>query len=211
MTFQAIIFDMDGVLVNSESLWKAEDGSMISKHFPPEEVQAIRAAVTGVGLRGNYEILRRHGKVDIPFAEFVAERKAFALQNIYPRTSLIPGVMEFLQSVDGRFPIALGSSSPRDFIEAVFKHHPIERYFAAVVSSEDVGGNEKPAPDIFLRCADLLTISPSECLVIEDSKNGIAAGKAAGMTVFAYRYPDNDNQDLTAADRIFTDFSILQI
>ncbi len=211
MTFDTIIFDMDGVLVNSEALWKAEDGSMISQLFPAEEVQAIRAAVTGVGLRGNYEILKQNGKIDISFAEFVTERKAFALQNVYPRTSLIEGVLPFLQLAASKFVIGLGSSSPREFIRCVFEHHPIEQYFTAVVSSDDVDGKEKPAPDIFLRVAELLQIPPQKCLVIEDSKNGVLAGKAAGMTVWGYQYDDNQNQDLSAADKIFTDFTKLTL
>ncbi len=211
MSFNAVIFDMDGVLVNSEKFWEETDVNRLSQLFPENEIQAIRASMTGVGLQGNYQILKAAGKTDLSFDEFVAERKAFALQNIYPFVSLIPGVLQFLQLVAKTYPVALGSSSPREFIRCVFEHQAIEKYFQAVVSSDDVDGNEKPKPDIYLRAAQLLGVEPQDCLVIEDSKNGIAAGKAAGMTVWAYSYADNADQDISAADRIFTDFSELEL
>lgn len=211
MSFAAVIFDMDGVLIDSERLWREADGNRITELFPEDEIQAIRAAAVGRGMRGNYTALTAAGKIEMSFEEYAEDRKAFALQNVYPYTQLIPGVERFLQLAAAHGPVGLGSSSPREFIDCVFVRHPLESYFAATVSSDDVDGNEKPKPDIFLRCAELLSVEPSECLVIEDSTNGVKAGRAAGMTVWAYSYPDNASQDLLAADRIFTDFAALSL
>ena len=211
MSFAAVIFDMDGVLVDSERLWREADGNRIAELFPEEEVQAIRVAGVGRGMRGNYAALKAAGKLEMSFEEYAEDRKAFALQNVYPYTQLIPGVEQFLQLAAAHGPVGLGSSSPREFIDCVFARHPLESYFAATVSSDDVDGREKPLPDIYLRCAELLAVPPAECLVIEDSATGVQAGKAAGMTVWAYSYPDNAQQDFSQADAVFFDFTSLSL
>ncbi|NJP03816.1 HAD-IA family hydrolase [Candidatus Gracilibacteria bacterium] len=84
-------------------------------------------------------------------------------------------------------------------------------YFQAIVSSDDVEGRGKPLPDIFLFAALQLEAEPQECLVLEDTDNGILAAKAAGMEVWALRNGFNDVQDFSQADKIFNDFSALNI
>lgn len=205
---EAVIFDMDGVLVNSEEIWRALDGNFLT-HFPDlpaEKKDTLRNKLTGRGLREVYDLLHAETEVPLTFEEFAEFRIMLSLEQVYPQTKLIPGAHAFLQSVAARFPTGLGSSSPRALVDAVFAYHPIKQHFHEVVCSEDVHGICKPAPDIFLLAASRLGIAPDKCLVIEDSANGILAAKTAGMTVWAYKNAVNNEQDLSQADMIFESF-----
>jgi HAD superfamily hydrolase (TIGR01509 family) len=86
----------------------------------------------------------------------------------------------------------------------VLTRFDLSEYFSAVVSAEDVGSRGKPAPDIYLYTAKKVHARPGECVVVEDSTNGVTSGKAAGMRVVAYQTPFNKDYDLTGADAIIT-------
>ena len=96
-------------------------------------------------------------------------------------------------------PIAIASSSPRLFIEAVVEKIGIQQYFTIIVSGEEVE-RSKPEPDIFLKAARLLNVNPFECLVVEDSKSGTIAAKKAGMKCIGYLNLNSGEQDLSQAD-----------
>ena len=97
---------------------------------------------------------------------------------------LFEGLPELVAQTGARYALALASGSERPVVEAVLQLDNLRRFFSAVVSGSDVKRG-KPAPDIFLRAADLLQVAPRDCWVIEDSKPGVAAGLAAGMGVIA--------------------------
>ena len=109
-----------------------------------------------------------------------------------------------------RIPIAIASSSPREFIEAVVKKIGIDQYFKILVSGEEIE-RSKPEPDIFLKAATLLNVSPTECLVVEDSKSGTIAAKKAGMKCIGYQNVNSGNQDLSNADFIVNDIKEIDI
>jgi HAD superfamily hydrolase (TIGR01509 family) len=91
----------------------------------------------------------------------------------------------------------------------VVSRFKLKRYFDAIVSAEEVGSRGKPAPDIYLWTANKLDIQPADCLVVEDSTNGILSAKAAGMKVVGYRTKDNQGQDLSRADKIVRDLFVV--
>lgn len=127
---------------------------------------------------------------------------------IVERDGLItyPHVRDFIvASFEKGYQLAVASSSPKREILRTVEHLDVADYFKQLVSGEEVK-HSKPAPDIFLRAADLLGLEPSECLVIEDSKNGSLAAKAAGMYCVGYRDSQYPEQDLSATDEIVTDF-----
>ena len=97
---------------------------------------------------------------------------------------LFAGLLEVVEKLAGRYPLALASGSERSMVDEVLRLKGLGRFFSAVVSDSDIKRG-KPAPDIFLRAAELLGVAPEHCWVIEDSKPGIAAGLAAGMRVIA--------------------------
>jgi len=114
----------------------------------------------------------------------------------------IDGISELLEELKRRgIPVGIASSSAKDFILAVLAKFGIASYFSCVVSGEEVDQG-KPAPDVYLEAARQLGADPSRCVVLEDSRNGIIAAKAAGMACIGYVNENSGNQDLSAADRI---------
>ena len=107
-------------------------------------------------------------------------------------------------------PIAIASSSPKIFIEAVVEKIGIRQYFKILISGEEIE-RSKPEPDIFLKAALLLNVNPSECLVVEDSKSGTIAAKKAGMKCIGYQNFNSGNQDLSNADFIVNDIREIDI
>jgi beta-phosphoglucomutase family hydrolase len=114
----------------------------------------------------------------------------------------IAGIPEFLQELkNNNILIGLASSSPLDNIELVLSKLGIINFFNAIVSGENVS-KPKPAPDIFLKAAEKLKVSPKNCVVIEDSTHGVAAAKAAGMKCLGFNNINSGNQNFSQADKI---------
>lgn len=119
---------------------------------------------------------------------------------------LIDGVLFLLEGLkEAGFPIALASSASKENIQAVLKLFYIENFFQVIVSGNQVE-KPKPSPDIFIYAASLLKVNPSDCIVIEDSNNGVKAAKTAGMRCIAFKNPNTGVQDLSIADTIVDNF-----
>jgi len=116
--------------------------------------------------------------------ELLARKTQRVVEIIEREQPLFAGLPELVGKLAGRYTLALASGSDRPVVEAVLRLDGLGRFFSAVVSAPDVK-HGKPAPDIFLRAAELLKVAPHECCVIEDSKTGVTAGVAAGMQVIA--------------------------
>lgn len=182
--FQAIIFDMDGVIVDSEPLHE----------------RAFRDVLDEIGRGENHGIdfPAYYGKSDlVVWRDFIARHHpAQSLEELLARKEakfaallrreapIFDGLPRLLEQLSVRCPLALASGSRHPTINVVLDLRGLRRFFRAVVSSEDVARG-KPAPDIFLRAAELLAVAPGDCCVIEDSAAGVEAGLAAGMTVIA--------------------------
>lgn len=121
----------------------------------------------------------------------------------------ISGITELLVSINKHnTTMAVASSSSIRFIEAVLRKLNIDKYFKLYISGEEIK-KSKPDPDIFLKTAEMLQIKPKECIVIEDSKNGVIAAKKAGMKCIGYINPNSGNQDLSEANVVISDFNAL--
>jgi HAD superfamily hydrolase (TIGR01509 family) len=214
MTTKALIFDMDGTLIDSEKYWKEVDYEILHPFFddnPEVDFDEINEQITGTGMSGTYKIFKAAYGFDYSEEEYIKKRSELALEKIYSRAELSPGVEEFIHTNLAKYKMAIGTSSPPPFLEKVFTNHPVLRNINTIVTPQDVGNRSKPDPAIFLKCAELLGVLPSECIVFEDSTNGIAAGKAAGMQVYGFRTDVNQQQDFSKTDRVFTDFSQLEL
>jgi HAD superfamily hydrolase (TIGR01509 family) len=123
---------------------------------------------------------------------------------------IFDGLPELVAKIAGRFSLAVASGSQHPVIEEVLAMRGLRQFFSAVVSFTDVP-HGKPAPDIFLRAAELLGVAPAECWVIEDSKPGIAAGLAAGMRVIAIAntYPAAELSSATHVVRTYEEIERL--
>lgn len=187
--FQAAIFDMDGLLINSEPLWhKAGIKVFASVGVHLDEAQCRET--TGVRIDQVVQLRHRQQPWDIKSlaqveAEIIEEVQSLALSE----GTAMPGVQELLEELARRrFRIALASSSPLDMIKAVVQHLGIDGYFTTLRSaaSESEG---KPHPAVYLSTAAALAMPPRACLAFEDSVPGVISAHAAGMSVVAVPDP----------------------
>ncbi|MCY1719439.1 HAD family phosphatase [Prolixibacteraceae bacterium Z1-6] len=208
---KAIIFDMDGVLVDSEPLHIEIEKRMFKKaglDISDEEHARYMGTATDVMWTEIKSSRNLSFDVDEMTRLTIAEAHPFfnSLEKIDP----MPGLEELLQKcVARRIPMAVASSSDKETIRIILKKSGLKTYFQHVVSSSEVG-KSKPEPDVFLHAAHLLGVVPKNCIVIEDSKNGIKAAKAAGMYCVAYNGVAAENQDQSQADIIINDYSTLK-
>lgn len=184
MNPRAVIFDMDGVIVDSE----------------PRHERAFLQVVEALGYAGRHgltfaDYIGRSDKelwVDfvalnkpsLGLEELLALKRQRVLEIIRREQPLFEGLPELVQALAPKYKLGLASGSERPIVEAVLELKGLARFFQASVSGCEVE-HGKPHPDIFLKTADLLGVSPAECWVIEDSKPGVKAGLAAGMQVIA--------------------------
>lgn len=199
---KAVIFDMDGVIIDSEPIHFEVDiqtmkdfGCSISK----EELNKY------VGTTNEYMFtdIKNKYKLDKSVEEIINYRCELAKRKVI-ESDLAPieGIIDLLKNLkEKNIPAAIASSSPRDFIEVVVSKFELEDYFSCILSGEEVE-NGKPAPDIYVETAKKLGIVPEECIVIEDSKNGVMAAKEAGMKCIGFKNINSGEQDLTKADYI---------
>ena len=181
---QAIIFDMDGLLVDSERIWHlAEDEVFRSRGL--DYTDELRASVIGLRMDEFMARLRAHFHIDEPLAALTAEVNANMLRLIPAMVRPQPGAVELLQLVRQRaWPVAIASSSPTAIIDATLRAQGWDSIFPLRCSADEVARG-KPAPDVYLQAARLLGVAPEHCLALEDSPNGARAAVAAGMTCYA--------------------------
>jgi HAD superfamily hydrolase (TIGR01509 family) len=184
---EAVIFDLDGVLVRSEEIWAAAREAIAREHGGRWDDGAQRRMM-GMSSTEWSAFMHDELGVELPAPEIsaaVVER----MGEIYRRElPLIPGATEAVRDLAAEWPLGLASSANRPLIELVLDLAGLAHLFSAVVSSEEVARG-KPAPDVYLAAAAALGVRPRRTIVIEDSTNGIRAGKAAGMAVIAIPDP----------------------
>lgn len=188
---RGVIFDMDGVLIDSEPLWKIAEKKAFKK--VGIELTTEMCNLT-MGYRVNEVIdywYRRMPWEGLTQEELCEDLISTVIKEIFEQGEIMPGVLDCLEKIRSKgLPIALASSSAMKIIEMVIAKLQIKKYFNVVRSAEkeDYG---KPHPAVFIAAANDLKIHPSECLVIEDSINGVIAAKAARMKVVAV--PENSS------------------
>jgi HAD superfamily hydrolase (TIGR01509 family) len=186
----AVLFDLDGVLVDSEQLWDEARHELVTE-TGGRWLPAATLAMMGMSSAEWSTYL--HDRLGVPLppqviARDVAERLLARYREGVP---LFPGAADAVRRMAARWPLALASSSNRSVIDEVLSLARLDGLFAATVSSEEVERG-KPAPDVYLEAAHRLEVDPGTCVVVEDSTNGIKSGAAAGMTVVVIpnrRYP----------------------
>lgn len=183
-THQAVVFDMDGVLVESEHLWERMWTSFAASRGHQWTVEQTRQ-VQGMSAPEWAAFLARFCEASESAEDtehvVVADMIAALDQG---EIELLPGAREMVTEVVQRASIALASSAPRKLIDAVLDRHGLAAHFTATVSSAEVPRG-KPSPDVYLEAARKLGRDAGECLAVEDSSNGLRAAAAAGMTVVA--------------------------
>lgn len=181
---QAVIFDMDGLLVDSEPVWQeVEDGLLARRGYDLDP--QIRHGLIGMRMADFWGAMVREYQIPEAPETLISEVTADMVTAIPGHVDQRPGAQELLDFLHQRgVPCAIASSSPMPIIEAVVESEGWHGYFEAFVSGDQVP-NGKPAPDIYLEAARLLGVDPARCLSLEDSRNGARAAVAAGTVCYA--------------------------
>jgi HAD superfamily hydrolase (TIGR01509 family) len=183
----AVVFDLDGVLVDSEQAWDAARQDVVAAHGGTWREGAARDML-GMSSREWPVYLVEQLGVRLS-AEEVNRAVVDAMLRGYERElPLLPGAREAVERAHRQVPIGLASSSNREVIDLVLDRMGVVALFAATVSSEEVERG-KPAPDVYLEAARRMDVDPRAAVAIEDSENGIRSAHAAGMRVFAIPNP----------------------
>jgi len=179
---ESVIFDLDGVLVDSEIWWDDVRVAFAASHGRAWTA-ADRTAVMGANSAAWARIMRE--RLDLDLDDRVIERAVVdGVVERYRREGAPPieGAIEAVRRIGAERPVAVASSAHAEVISAALEATGLTGWFAVVVSSDEVA-HGKPAPDVYLETARRLGVEPAACLVVEDSYNGVLAASAAGMTV----------------------------
>ena len=197
---EAVVFDLDGVLLDSEQVWDEVREELVKERGGHWHEQAQTEMM---GMSSVEWSRYMHDELDLPEPpEEISAEVVQRLDEVYrKRLPLIDGAREAVERLAARWPLGLASSSNREVIDLVLDLSGLARYFRVTVSSEEVPRG-KPAPDVYLEAARGLGIPPERCAAVEDSHNGIRSAKAAGMRVIAIpnqHYPPGE-EALALAD-----------
>jgi HAD superfamily hydrolase (TIGR01509 family) len=181
---QAVIFDMDGVIVDSEPRHERAFMDVVSEIGFGDRLRLDFADYVGRSDQELWVDFVKHHQPPHSLESLLAMKRERVLKILRKDRPLFDGLPELIEGLSAKYLLAVASGSERIVVEAVLELGELARFFPVVVTAADVRAG-KPAPDIFLRAAKLLGIESEACWVIEDSKPGIAAGLAAQMRVIA--------------------------
>ena len=205
---KAVIFDMDGVIIDSEPTHMKLENETYKK-LGIEVSEEEHLSFVGSTSHYMWGALKNKYKLNQTLKELIEyeESKYFEhLNSDQCEITLIEGVKELIKDLhENGVILAIASSSPLNVIEAVVKRFQIEEYFEVFVTGDYVK-KSKPEPDIFLYASEKLGVSPEDCLVIEDSHNGVRAAKKAGMKCVGINSDPEGRQDISIANLVINSF-----
>lgn len=207
----AIVFDLDGVLIDSEPVWERVRRRFVADHggfWPPD----AQSRLMGMSTKEWARYLSDELGVGLPpdqVAEQVIDQMAARYRENLP---LMPDAVAAVRRMAGRWPLGLGSSAPASLIESVLAAADLHGEFAVAMSTEQVRSG-KPAPDIYLAVTARLGVPPAECAAVEDSTNGLRSAAAAGLAVIAVPHPKYppDQAALARANLVLTSLTGLTV
>lgn len=208
MKISAVIFDLDGTVLDNED----EYGLAFKKVLADlgEEVKTDYPHIGGIGVKENWPYLLKkyHIKTKKTLDELASLTQKEYLK-LLPRVKVKKDLEAFVRKLkESGIKTALATSNVWFIVEKVFEEIPIEGFFDSVTTGEEVA-QKKPAPDLFLKAADKLDISPDGCLVIEDSPSGVEAAHQAGMKVIAVARDENQAKKLSGANLVIRGYNQL--
>jgi beta-phosphoglucomutase family hydrolase len=207
---KAVIFDLDGVIVESENAHIEAEKQTFLKYGIQLSAEELHK-YTGTTAKAMFTELIRKYRLSTTFEEISSRKEEIFFRLLKEDAEPTKGIITLLRELKSkRIKLAIGSSSTKKQIKYVLSKLDIAHLFDSVVGAEDIV-QSKPDPEIFLEAAAELNVHPSECLVVEDSKLGVEAAKSANMKCVGYRNPNSGDQDLSKADIITDDFSKLDI
>lgn len=204
---EAILFDCDGVVIDSETIWDRCEAEFLRRRGIDFDAARTKPLITGLGQTASVLLLQEQYGVPGDPEELVAERLAIIRGLFESAVRFTPGFEEFFEErVRGRFKTCIATSMPEELFDVADLRLGLRRFFGEhVYFPSHVGGRAKPEPDLFLYAAAQLATPPERCLVIEDSPRGIEAARRAGMTVIGLA-TTHERELLTVADRVVGSF-----
>ncbi|MBN6064389.1 beta-phosphoglucomutase family hydrolase [Aggregatibacter actinomycetemcomitans] len=183
--YDGLIFDMDGTVIDTMPS-HAKAWEMVGQHFGYPFDSNLLYELGGAPVKTiAQEMMKRHAMPLERLDDVIHLKREYGKQLIMQHATLLPAA-SVVRSFYSKKPLALGTGSHRAMTEILLDKFDFEKYFSAIVTAEDIQ-HHKPAPDTFLRCAELIKVKPQRCLVFEDGDLGIQAGLSAGMDVFDVR------------------------
>ena len=189
-SFQAVVFDVDGVLIDSEPFWRESEIEIFARYgVHLSDAECMQTAGMRIGEVARFWFERRPWKGAAPEV-LAGEILRGVIRRIRERGSAMPGLYDAIRLFQSRgLLLALASSSARPEIQAVIDRLNLQPHFEVICSAEDESRG-KPHPDVYLTAASRLGVSPERCLAVEDSIAGVTAAKAAGMRCIAIPLPE---------------------
>jgi HAD superfamily hydrolase (TIGR01509 family) len=209
MALKAVLFDMDGVIVDTEPLHKQAYFLMFNK-VGIEVSHELYNAYTGQSTIDICKDLVNKFNLSLAAEELVAYKRAFFKELFFSDDNdlqLLEGVLELIKNYyDNGVTLVLASSASMVTIDNVFNKFDLNPYFKGKISGADLKAS-KPHPEIFIKAAEIAGFDKKECLVIEDSTNGIKAAYDGGIYCVAYKSEHSKEQDYTLAQKVISDYS----
>lgn len=206
MKLAAVIFDLDGTLVDSEVAWGKAFTQVLQKLGV--KINNLHPQTTGVSVKSNWHDLIEKYNIKTDFGVVELERFTLReLENHAEDINLMDGVLEFIGDLkDSGYLLGLATSTNWTIVDKVFDSLNLHDIFDCITTGEEVD-NPKPFPDIYLVAAEKLGVNPGDCLVIEDSAPGVTAAVEANMKVIAISDNDDEKGELENANLIVENFS----
>jgi len=199
----AVVFDMDGVLVESETYWTEEMHEIIDAAYPPE-AEVTPADLTGVSIYDQYDTFGADHEMRVDRDAYFELYDDVAESIYLERADVTDGAADLVRELkQAGLPVGLATSSFPRWVEWVLERMDLEGVFDAEVLAPELDDPGKPEPYVYEEAARRLGVDPADCLVVEDSASGIEAAARAGAYVLAYRAPDSDGeQDVSRANEV---------
>jgi len=205
----AVVFDMDGVIVDTEQYWVEAEGSILDAALPAGH-DVDPHDITGINVHDQYDMLAAEYEMQVDREEYFDGFDSRA-EGVYERAALMPGFHALLDALrERRCALGLCTSSYPRWIDIVFETHDLDGRFDEVLSAADLSVPGKPEPAVYETIAERLGVAPAEMVVVEDSANGVAAAAASGAYTIAYAANAPDGTNHSPADEVLSDPAALR-
>ena len=209
---EAFIFDMDGVVIDSEPLHSRVKMETFAHFGLPFEEGDLAQYMGRTSDAIFSDVLKREHRTDVSVQEITNYKHAHYLElAVGGALSPIPGSLDLIRRLQAAgVPLALATSSWRRVVDAILQQFDLTEAFSSVISGSELP-KSKPDPAIYRLSAEALDVDPRACVVLEDTSAGVAAAKGAGMYCIGFRSPHSGVQDLSRADQVVDDLDVIDV